>query len=152
MTRDGLIECAALIRALRQGELDRLEIPDSPLDILAQQIVAMCACEEWNEDELFQVVRRAYPYRNLARQDFDAVLEILSEGITARRGRYGAYLHRDRVRHRLRGRRGSRLVAITNGGAIPESALYTVVAQPEDRKSTRLNSSHPSLSRMPSSA
>jgi ATP-dependent Lhr-like helicase len=131
MTRDGLIECAALIRALRQGELDRLEIPDSPLDILAQQIVAICACEEWNEDDLFQVVRRAYPYRDLARQDFDAVLEILSEGITARRGRYGAYLHRDRVRHRLRGRRGSRLVAITNGGAIPESALYTVVTQPE---------------------
>ena len=131
MTRDGLIECAALIRALRQGELDRLEIPESPLDILAQQIVAMCACEEWTEDDLFQVVRRAYPYRDLARQDFDAVLEILSEGITARRGRYGAYLHRDRVRHRLRGRRGSRLVAITNGGAIPESALYTVVAQPE---------------------
>jgi ATP-dependent Lhr-like helicase len=131
MTRDELIECAALIRALRQGELDRLEIPDSPLDILAQQIVAMCACEEWNEDDLFQVVRRAYPYRDLARQDFDAVLEILAEGITARRGRYGAYLHRDRVRHRLRGRRGSRLVAITNGGAIPESALYTVVAQPE---------------------
>jgi ATP-dependent Lhr-like helicase len=131
MTRDGLIECAALIRALRQGELDRLEIPDSPLDILAQQIVAMCACEEWNEDDLFQVVRRAYPYRGLTRQDFDAVLEILSEGITTRRGRYGAYLHRDRVRHRLRGRRGSRLVAITNGGAIPESALYTVVAQPE---------------------
>jgi ATP-dependent Lhr-like helicase len=131
MTRDELIECAALVRALRQGELDQLEIPDSPLDILAQQIVAMCACEEWNEDDLFQVVRRAYPYRNLARQDFDALLEILSEGITARRGRYGSYLHRDRVRHRLRGRRGSRMVAITNGGAIPESALYTVVAQPE---------------------
>jgi ATP-dependent Lhr-like helicase len=131
MTRDELIECAALVRALRQGELDRLEIPDSPLDILAQQMVAMCACEEWHEDDLFQVVRRAYPYRDLARRDFDALLEILSEGITARRGRYGAYLHRDRVRHRLRGRRGSRLVAITNGGAIPESALYTVVAQPE---------------------
>ncbi|MGD0009113.1 MAG: DEAD/DEAH box helicase [Terriglobia bacterium] len=131
MTRDELIECAALIRALRQGELDRLEIPDAPLDILAQQIVAMCACDEWTEEELFQVVRWAYPYRDLAHQDFDAVLEILSEGITARRGRYGAYLHRDRVRHRLRGRRGSRLVAITNGGAIPESALYTVVAQPE---------------------
>jgi ATP-dependent Lhr-like helicase len=131
MTRDELIECAALIRALRQGELDRLEIPDSPLDILAQQIVAICACEEWNEDDLFQLVCRAYPYRALARRDFDAMLGILSEGITARRGRYGAYLHRDRVRHRLRGRRGSRLVAITNGGAIPESALYTVVAQPE---------------------
>ena len=130
-TRDELIECAALVRALRLGELDQLKIPDAPLDILAQQIVAMCACEEWDEDDLFQVARRAYPYRELARQDFDAVLEILSEGITARRGRYGSYLHRDRVRHRLRGRRGSRTVAITNGGAIPESALYTVVAQPD---------------------
>jgi ATP-dependent Lhr-like helicase len=131
MTRDDLIECAALVRGLRQGQLDRLEIPVSPLDILAQQIVAMCACEEWNEDELFHAVRRAYPYRDLARQDFDALLEVLAEGITARRGRYGSYVHRDRVQHRLRGRRGSRLVAITNGGAIPESALYTVVAQPE---------------------
>ncbi|HYA64644.1 MAG TPA: helicase-related protein, partial [Candidatus Sulfotelmatobacter sp.] len=130
-TRDELIECAALVRALRIGELDQLEIPDAPLDILAQQIVAMCACEEWHEDDLFRVVRRAYPYRDLARQDFDALAEILSEGITARRGRYGAYLHRDRVQHRLRGRRGSRTLAITNGGAIPESALYTVVAQPE---------------------
>jgi ATP-dependent Lhr-like helicase len=130
-TRDELIECAALVRALQMGELDQLEVPDAPLDILAQQIVAMCACEEWHEDDLFQVVRRAYPYRDLARQDFDALVEILSEGITARRGRYGAYLHRDRVRHRLRGRRGSRMLAITNGGAIPESALYTVVAQPE---------------------
>ena len=131
MTRDDLIECAAVVRALRQGELDRLEIPPAPLDILAQQIVAMCACEEWNEDDLFQLVRRAYPYRDLPRSDFDALLEILSEGITARRGRYGSYLHRDRVLRRLRGRRGSRMVAITNGGAIPESALYAVVAQPD---------------------
>jgi ATP-dependent Lhr-like helicase len=131
MTRDDLIECAALVHALRLGELDRLEIPHAPLDVLAQQIVAMCACEDWNEEDLYQVVRRAYPYRDLARQDFDALLEMLSEGITARRGRYGAYLHRDRVGHRLRGRRGSRLVAITNGGAIPESALFTVVAQPD---------------------
>jgi ATP-dependent Lhr-like helicase len=130
-TRDELIECAALVRALRQGDLDRLEIPEAPLDILAQQIVAMCACEEWKEDDLLSVVRRAYPYRDLARGDFDALLEILSEGITARRGRYGSYLHRDRVLRRLRGRRGSRMVAITNGGAIPESALYTVVAQPD---------------------
>ncbi|MGC9994552.1 MAG: DEAD/DEAH box helicase [Terriglobia bacterium] len=131
MTRDDLIECAALVHALRLGELDRLEIPQAPLDVLAQQIVAMCACEDWNEEDLYQVVRRAYPYRDLARQDFDALLEMLSEGITARRGRYGAYLHRDRVGHRLRGRRGSRLMAITNGGAIPESALFTVVAQPD---------------------
>jgi ATP-dependent Lhr-like helicase len=131
MTRDDLIECAALVHALRLGELDRLEIPHAPLDVLAQQIVAMCACEDWNEEDLYQVVRRAYPYRDLARPDFDALLEMLSEGITARRSRYGAYLHRDRVGHRLRGRRGSRMVAITNGGAIPESALFTVVAQPD---------------------
>jgi ATP-dependent Lhr-like helicase len=131
MTRDELIECAALVRAIRQGELDRLQIPESPLDVLAQQIVAICACEEWNEDDLFELVRRAYPYRGLLRSDLDALVEILSEGITARRGRYAAYLHHDRIDHRLRGRRGSRLVAITNGGAIPETALFNVVAEPD---------------------
>lgn len=131
MTRDELIECAALVKAIRDGELDQLQIPDSPLDVLAQQIVAMCACEEWSEDGLFQATGRAYPYRSLSRADFDALLEILSEGITSRRGRYAAYLHRDRVHHRVRGRRGSRLVAITNGGAIPETALYSVLLEPE---------------------
>ena len=130
-TRDELLECAALARAIRQGELDRLEIPEAPMDILAQQIVAMCAAEDWNEEELFQAVRRAYPYRNLARADFDAIVEMLSEGIAARRGRYGAYLHRDRVNGMVRARRGARLAAITSGGAIPENALYTVVAMPE---------------------
>jgi ATP-dependent Lhr-like helicase len=130
-TRDELIECAALVRAIRHGELDRLWVPEAPLDILAQQIVAMCAVEEWKEDELFDLVRRAYPYRDLSRADFEAVLEMLSEGIAARRGRYGAYLYRDRVNGRLRSRRGARLAAITSGGAIPENALYTVVAEPE---------------------
>jgi ATP-dependent helicase Lhr and Lhr-like helicase len=130
-TRDELLECAALVRAIRQGELDHLEVPEAPLDILAQQIVAMCAAEDWNEEELFRAVRQAYPYRNLARADFDAIVEMLSEGIAARRGRYGAYLHRDRVNGMLRPRRGSRLAAITSGGAIPENSLYTVVAQPE---------------------
>ncbi len=89
MTRDGLIECAALVKAIRQGKLDRLHIPAAPLDVLAQQIVAMCACEEWNEDDLFQVVRRAYPYRELPRSDFDALVQVLSEGITARRAATG---------------------------------------------------------------
>jgi ATP-dependent Lhr-like helicase len=131
MTRDELVECAALVRAMRRGELDRIQVPDSPLDILAQQIVAMCSSDEWQEEDLFDVVRRAYPYRDLARVEFDAILEILSEGISARRGRYAAYLHRDRVNRRVRARRGGRLVAITNGGAIPESALYTVMAEPE---------------------
>jgi ATP-dependent helicase Lhr and Lhr-like helicase len=130
-TRDELVECAALVRAIRNGELDRLAIPDAPIDILAQQIVAMCAAEDWNEQELFDAVRKAYPYRELARADFDQIVEMLSEGIAARRGRYGAYLHRDRVNGMLRPRRGARLAAITSGGAIPENALYTVIAQPE---------------------
>jgi ATP-dependent Lhr-like helicase len=130
-TRDDLLECAALVRAIRRGDLDVLSVPESPLDILAQQIVASCAAEDWNEDDLFQLVCRAYPYRDLSRADFDAIVEMLSEGIAARRGRFGAYLHRDRVNRVLRARRGARLAAITSGGAIPENSLYSVVAQPE---------------------
>jgi ATP-dependent Lhr-like helicase len=113
-------------------------IPDAPLDVLAQQIVATCASggaapgdDGWDEDEMFALVRRAYPYRNLERATFDSLLEMLSEGIAARRGRYGAYVHRDRVNKKLRARRGARLAAITSGGAIPDNSLYTVVAQPD---------------------
>src|SRR6266702_99712 len=131
-TRDDLLECAALVRAIRQGDRDRIAVPEAPLDILAQQIVAMCAAEDWSEDELFQAVRRAYPYRNLTRADFDEIVAMLSEGMASARGRYAAYLHRDRVNGMVRARRGSRLAAITSGGAIPENSLYTVVAQPED--------------------
>jgi ATP-dependent Lhr-like helicase len=130
-TRDELLECGALVRAIRHGELDRIEIPEAPLDVLAQQVVAACAAEDWQEDDLFALVRRAFPYRNLARKDFDEIIAMLSDGIAARRGRYGAYLHRDQVNHRLRGRRGSRLAAITSGGAIPDNALYTVISEPE---------------------
>src|SRR5690242_12606766 len=130
-TRDDLLECAALVRAIRQGDLDRLAIPEAPMDILAQQIVAMCAAEDWREEELFGSVRRAYPYRNLASADFDEIIEMLSEGIASSRGRYAAYLHRDRVNGIVRARRGSRLAAITSGGAIPDNSLYTVVAHPE---------------------
>ncbi len=130
-TRDELIECAAIVRGIRSGELDRLEIPQAPLDILAQQIVAAAACEEWQEDDLFSLGRSAYPYRALERADFDAVLDMLSDGIATARGRSGAYLHRDRVNRRVRGRRGARLAAITSGGAIPDSANYLVVAEPE---------------------
>jgi ATP-dependent Lhr-like helicase len=201
-TRDDLLECAALVRAIRQGDLDQLIIPDAPLDILAQQIVAACAAEGgsarvaraprprlpdtgsgagdsraelwtsnatstgadpnaiaavetragrprhtnqlgsadqadqeddggWDEDALFALVTRAYPYRNLSRETYESVLEMLSEGIASRRGRYGAYIHHDKVNRKLRPRRGSRLAAITSGGAIPETALFTVVAEPE---------------------
>src|SRR5580700_1310599 len=131
-TLDELVECAALVRCVRSGDLDKLEIPANPLDVLAQQIVAACAAEEWREDDLYALIRRAYPYRDLPRADFDAIIEMLSEGIAARRGRYSAYLFRDRVNHRIKGRRGSRLAAITSGGAIPENALYSVVATPDD--------------------
>src|SRR5208282_571547 len=145
-TRDDLAECAALVRAIRLGELDRLIFPEASLDVLAQQIVACCAAsgsaatanksgdksnDGWDEDELFALVRRAYPYRNLTRETFDAVLAMLSEGIASQRGRYGAYLHHDRVNHKLRARRGARLAAITSGGAIPDNALFTVVAEPD---------------------
>jgi ATP-dependent Lhr-like helicase len=130
-TRDELIECAALVRAIHLGDLDRLIIPEAPLDILAQQIVAMCSAEDWHEDELFAVVTRAFPYRELERKDFDDLLAMLADGIASQRGRYGAYLYRDRVNKRLKARRGARMIAILNGGAIPETALYTVVTEPE---------------------
>ncbi len=145
-TRDDLAECAVLVRAIRRGDLDRLIFPEASLDVLAQQIVACCAAsgsaatanksgdqsnDGWDEDELFALVKRAYPYRNLARETFDAVLTMLSEGIASQRGRYGAYLHHDRINHKLRARRGARLAAITSGGAIPDNALFTVVAEPD---------------------
>src|ERR1041384_558151 len=121
LSRDELVECAALIDAVRRGELDHLEIPEQPLDILAQQIVATVAPEEWTENALFELVRRAYPFRNLKREKFDEVIRMLSEGFTTRRGRRGTYLHHDAVNHRIRGRRGARLMSITNGGAIPDT-------------------------------
>src|SRR5437588_617877 len=130
-TRDDLVECAALVRSIHLGDLDHLIIPDTPLDMLAQQMVAMCSAEEWDEDELFSVVTRSYSYRQLERKDFDDLLTMLADGIASQRGRYGAYLYRDRVNRRLKARRGARMVAIMNGGAIPETALYTVVAEPE---------------------
>ena len=132
-TRDELIECAALVRAIRLGSLDKLEIPSAPLDILAQQIVAETAARDWQEDDLYTLFRGAYPYRNLERAQFDAIVTMLSDGIATQRGRSGAYLHRDQVNGRVRGRRGARLAAITSGGAIPETANYAVVAEPEGK-------------------
>ncbi|MCC7386441.1 MAG: DEAD/DEAH box helicase [Deltaproteobacteria bacterium] len=132
LTRDQLVESAALIRAVRAGELDRLEVRRAPLDILAQQIVAMAASEPWEEERLFTLVRRAHPYRELEREDFDDVLEMLSEGFARGRGRIGAHLHRDRVGGVVRGRRGAGLTAMTSGGAIPERADYAVICDPEE--------------------
>ncbi|MBL8230817.1 MAG: DEAD/DEAH box helicase [Bryobacterales bacterium] len=133
-TRDELIECAALISGIAAGELERIAIPTNALDILAQQIVASAATDTWSEDALFAMCRGAYPYRNLSHADFDAILEILSEGITTQRGRSQAYLHRDRVNHVVKGRRNARLAAITAGGAIPENGNYSVIVEPEGKQ------------------
>lgn len=130
-TRDELIECAALILAIRQGDLDQLRIPSQSIDILAQQIVAACATGEWREEELFHWMTRAYPFAELARETFNEVLDMLSSGIAGSRGRYSAYLFRDSINGIVRARRGSRLTAITSGGAIPENGLFTVIAEPE---------------------
>jgi ATP-dependent Lhr-like helicase len=131
LSRDELVECAALLDAVRRGELDRLKIPQNSLDVLAQQITAEVSAREWPEDGLFALLRGAYPYRNLSRQDFDECVVMLAEGFSTRRGRRGALLHHDAVNKMLRPRKGARLTAITSGGAIPDNADYRVVLEPE---------------------
>lgn len=131
-TRDDLVECAALVQAMRSGQLDRLILPDAPLDVLMQQMVAACSAEPWREEDLFAVFKRAYPYRDLTREEFEELIVLLSEGIESSRGRYGAYLMRDRVHGVLQSRRGARTTAISNGGTIPETALFSVITQPEE--------------------
>src|SRR4051794_7171046 len=132
LTRDDLIECAAMVRAVYDGELDRIAVPDQPLDVLAQQIVAETAAEEeWDELALFELYRQAYPYRRLEKKDFDEIVEMLARGYATRRGRRGALLHYDSLNHQLRARKGSRMTAITSGGAIPEVFDFRVVLEPE---------------------
>jgi ATP-dependent Lhr-like helicase len=131
LTRDQLVECAALVRAARRADIDAIRLRDAPLDVLSQQIVAASACDEWDEDALYELCRRAGPYAELSRADFDGVVDMLSEGIATSRGRSGALLHRDGVNRRLRGRRGARLAALTSGGAIPDNANYDVILEPD---------------------
>ncbi|SFR95250.1 ATP-dependent helicase Lhr and Lhr-like helicase [Dyella sp. OK004] len=130
-TRDDLIECTALLDCVRRGELDALILPPQPLDVLAQQIVAEVACREWDEDALYAMVRRAHPYRELPREQFDGIVRMLADGFTTRRGARAAYIHRDAVHKQLRARRGARLTAVTSGGAIPDTADYLVVLEPQ---------------------
>ncbi|MGH8284708.1 MAG: DEAD/DEAH box helicase, partial [Steroidobacteraceae bacterium] len=131
LSRDDLVEGTALLDAVRRGELDRLDVPRDALDVVAQQLAAEVAAREWTEDGLFALVRRAWPYRDFDRRDFDEVVRMLAEGFTTRRGRHGALIHRDAVNHVLRGRRGTRLTALTSGGVIPDNADYQVVLEPE---------------------
>jgi ATP-dependent Lhr-like helicase len=132
LSKDDLVECAALLRSVKKGELDRIVAYDAPLDVLAQQIVAESSCGDYAEDEMFDLVRRAWPYHELKRGDFDTVLKMVSEGFATKNGRRGALVHRDEVNARVRGRRGSRMHAIQNGGAIPEVADYRVLLEPND--------------------
>src|SRR5213596_2562198 len=132
LSRDELVECAALLRSVRRGELDRLLIPEKPLDVLAQQIVAATSTEDWDENAFFELVRSAWPYRNLTREEFDSVVKMVAEGFSTKRGRRAALIHHVAVNHRLRGRRGARLVALTSGGAIPDNADYRVILEPSE--------------------
>ncbi|MQG32335.1 MAG: DEAD/DEAH box helicase [SAR202 cluster bacterium] len=132
LTRDELAECIALARAIKRGNLDTLTIPPWPMDVLAQQIVASCAQEEWTESDLFALCRKAYPYRELPREKFDHVIEVLSEGFTSRQGRRGAFLHRDGINLKVKGRQGAPIAAMTSGGAIPDNADYDVILEPEE--------------------
>jgi ATP-dependent Lhr-like helicase len=129
---DDLVECAALLRASRRGELDVIVAHDAPFDVLAQQITAETSCTGRAEDELFALTRKAWPYRALSRADFDGVVAMVSAGFATPRGRRSALVHRDEVNRTLRGRRGSRLLSLVSGGAIPEVADYRVVLEPED--------------------
>ena len=133
LSRDELVECAALLDSVARGELDRVRVPDQPRDVLAQQIVAEVAAQEWGEDQLYALFRRAWPYRALPRAEFAAAVHMLADGFSTRRGRRGALLHHDAVNRMLRGRRGARLTALTSGGTIPDTADYQVVLEPENQ-------------------
>ncbi len=132
LSRDELLECVAVLDRVRHGELDALQIPEKPLDVLAQQIVACASVEDWPDERLFDLARRAWPYRDLARTEFDEVVAMLANGFSTKRGRRGALIHYDAVNHRIRARRGARVVALTSGGAIPENSDYRVVVEPAD--------------------
>lgn len=139
LTRDDLVECTAILDAIQHDELDHIVIQPQPLDVLAQQIIAEVANREWDKTELYNTVKQAWVYRNLAPASFDAIIKMLADGYSTRRGRRGAYVHYDAVNQRLRARRGARLVALTNGGAIPDHFNYDVILQPEGHLIGNLN-------------
>src|SRR5438067_2053218 len=132
LSRDELIECAALLHCVHRGELDRLTIPEKPLDVLAQQVVAAASTQDWDENEFFELVCSAWPYRNLTRAEFDHVVRMLAEGFSTKRGRRAALIHHDGINHRLRGRRGARITALTSGGAIPDNTDYRAILEPSE--------------------
>jgi ATP-dependent Lhr-like helicase len=148
LTRDDLVESSALLHSIHLGELDRIVMPEKPLDILSQQIVAELsspamlseeAAEGWSVNDLYDLFKNAYPYRDLSRAEFDELVRMLAEGYSTRRGRRGTHIHLDEINNRVRARRGSNLIALTNGGAIPDMFDYQVVLDPEDTVVGTLN-------------
>ncbi|HEX7964908.1 MAG TPA: DEAD/DEAH box helicase [Gammaproteobacteria bacterium] len=139
LSRDDLVDCTALLDSVHRGELDTLKVLDTPLDVLAQQIVAEVACREWGEAALYETFRRAWPFRDLSEKDYGELLQMLADGFSTRRGRRSAHLHRDKVNGKLRGRRGAKLIAVTNGGAIPDQFDYDVVLVPSGLRIGTLN-------------
>ena len=125
--RGDLVACAAVTRAMHDAHIESSRYPRNPLDVLAQQIVAMVAMEPWNVDELFQAVRSAAPFADLSQAIFDGVLDMLS-------GRYPSddfadlrpRLTWDRLKNTVTARDGARRVAVINGGTIPDRGLYSV--------------------------
>ena len=138
-SRDELVECVALLDSVRRGELDALRFVPAPLDVLAQQLIAEVACREWNEDALFDLVTRAWPYRQLSRERYAEVVRMISDGFTTRHGPRAGYVHRDAVHHLLRERLGTRMTALTSGGTIPETGDYTVMLEPQADKIGSVN-------------
>ena len=139
LSRDELVESVALLDAARRGELDRISVPHQPLDVLAQQIVAEVSDTEWDETELYDRFRCAWPYRKLSKDEFSQVVRMLAQGFSTRRGRRAAHIHHDAVNGKLRGRRGARLTALTNGGAIPDQFDYDVILSPDGFRVGTLN-------------
>ena len=139
LTLDELIECTALLDAVRRGELDRIIMPEAPLDILSQQVVAEVSAREWDTDELFQALTNAYPYRSITRERFVEIVQMLADGFTTRRGRSGAYLHYDAINEVIKPRKNARLTALTSGGSIPDMFDYDVILEPENIKVGTVN-------------
>jgi ATP-dependent Lhr-like helicase len=132
LTRDELVECLATLVCIKNGELDRLIIPEKPLDVLAQQIVASSACEDLDEVALLDLIGAAYPYRDFTQMELDEMIHMLAQGFSTKRGRRSALIHYDAVNKKIKGRKGSRLLSLTSGGAIPDNGEYRVVLEPSE--------------------
>ncbi len=125
--RADLLESAVVVQRMREGLIEETKVVQNPLDVLAQQVVAIAAQEEISVDDLYELVRRAYPFRELSRQQLENVLDMLagrypSEEFAELRPR----ITWDRVRGVLRGREGARRLAVTNAGTIPDRGLFGV--------------------------